>query len=113
MDYPEEQIKELKYSFPNNEIKKCDEAGVDYLLIPAVTLPEGCTPATVDLLFCPTTRDGYASRLFFSERVLCKQSLNWNATVVILGKTWYAYSWRIDGNQSLLKSIFSHLRALR
>jgi hypothetical protein len=113
MNFNEEHLNELKNSFPDKELKMCDDAGISYILIPAVTLPEPCVPNVVDLLYCPTPRDGYSSRLLFAEKIASKNNLNWNTTTVILGKTWYAFSWKIDDNQSLLNSIFGYLRALR
>ena len=113
MGFPQDQLDELKKSFPEKEILMCDEGGVNFLLIPAISLPDGWTPSVVDLLFCPIQRDGYPSRLYFSEKITGKQALNWNTTTVILGRTWYAFSWRIDANQSLLNSIFGYLKALK
>jgi len=113
MNFPEEQVNELKNSFPDNEIQKCEEAGIVYFLIPAVTFPEGCVPNAVDLLYCPTPRDGYIARLFFSEKVTAKQNLNWNGDTVILGRRWFAYSWRIDEKTTLVNTLFVILRALK
>jgi len=113
MNFPAEQVNELKVSFPDNAIQACQEAGVDYFLIPAVAFPEGCVPTSADLLYCPTPRDGYAARLFFSEKVTAKQNLNWNTETVILGRKWFAYSWRIDEKTTLVNTLFVILRALK
>jgi len=105
MTLSEEHVRQLKVSFPDREIKTCDEAGVSYYLIPAVTL----TDRAIDLLFCPAH-----SKLFFSEIVPAKQSLNWNINTVILARTWYAFSWRVDNpNQSPIQLILYCLRPWR
>ncbi len=112
MDNFEGQMSELKNSFPDKDIKVYDEAGIAYIMIPAVMLPETCNPNLVDLLFCPTQRDGYPSRLFFSEKVISKTVRNWNTDTVILGRPWHAFSWKLVVNDNLLKMILGHLRAL-
>jgi hypothetical protein len=81
-------------------------------MIPAVMLPETCSPNVVDLLLCPTQRDGYPSRLFFSEKVMSKTIRNWNTCTVILGRQWQAYSWKLVTNDTYLKMILGHLKAL-
>jgi len=105
MTLSEDDIKQLKSTFPHREIKSSDEAGVTYILIPAVTLSE----KTVDLLFCPGR-----SKLYFSEMVPAKVQPNWNEHPVIFAKTWHAFSWRIDHpHQSPIQLIFYFLRPWR
>jgi hypothetical protein len=60
-----EQFEELQKVYPNAVMAQ--EAGMSYILLPGVQLWEACTPKVVDCLFCPTGRDGYPSRLFFSS----------------------------------------------
>jgi hypothetical protein len=106
-----EQIDELKKMFP--EIKQCQENGHIYFYIPDYTLPEGCKPQKANLLFCPTERDGYNSRLFFSEKITTSKPLNWNANCVrILESNWYAFSWRIAPNMRLAQMFAAHIGGL-
>jgi hypothetical protein len=113
MEFSAEQIERLKNSFPEKEVKVATEGGLPYVLISQMGLPEGCNPSIADLLYCGGPRDGYPSRLFFSATISGGRGLPWNTTTVILGKTWYAYSWRIDTVQDPAQSILTHLRALR
>ena len=112
MTFPEDQVAELKLLCPN--IQHCDEAGRIYLLLPRLSLPEGCSPSTSDALLCPTERDGYPSRLFFAERIKSRTELNWNASGVrILERNWQAYSWKVNPGMRLAQMVAAHLRALR
>lgn len=91
------------------------EAGISYILIPDLVLPKGCAPERVDVLLCPTGRDGYTSRLFFAQRVNGPRPLNWNANGVRIGeKNWHAFSYRIGATASrLAQKLSSHLTALQ
>jgi hypothetical protein len=113
---PEEEVQELKAVF--NEISSCSEGGIEYVLIPKMKMPEGCTPAVVDALLCPKARgDGYESRLFFATKVECshalKQPLNWNGSVRVLEQNWYAYSYKVDANLRLKQMVAAHLGAFK
>lgn len=112
MPFPDEQIAEMKALFPG--VQLAQEGGCSYFLIPALQLPAGCTPATVDALFCPTGRDGYASRLFFAQMIAAPRSRNWNAQGIrILDRNWFAFSWNIKQNGlRLTQAITYHLSAL-
>lgn len=110
--YPEDQVAELKLLCP--DVSRVEEAGCTFLLLPGLYLPEGCNPARTDALLCPTPRDGYASRLFFAERVQSKPERNWNATGVrIAERNWHAYSWKTNPNLRLAQMVAAHLRALQ
>lgn len=110
MSFPDDQIAELKRLCP--DLKQFDEAGRTYLLLLGLNLPTGCSPQRVDALLCPTERDGYASRLFFAERIESTASLNWNAAGVRIGeRNWHAYSWKVGPDLRLLPMIAAHLRA--
>jgi hypothetical protein len=112
MTFPEDQLAELKRLCP--EVRQCEEAGCTYLLLPGLRLPEGCNPSVIDALLCPTTRDGYASRLFFAERVQSRAALNWNANRVrILERNWDAFSWRMSAEPRLIQMLAAHLRAFK
>ena len=94
-----------------------EECGITYLLLPQCTLPGGCQPPVLDTLLCPTCRDGYPSRLFLAQKVIHKgKGQNWNpkGSVVILGREWWAISWKIaPGNDRLLSKVAAHLDALK
>lgn len=112
MSFPSDQIEELKRLFGN--VRAAEEGGTTYFLIPALALPASCTPSNVDALLCPTTRDGYHSRLFFAERIQSPIPRNWNANGVrIIERNWYAFSWKVPENLRLAQIIGVHLRGLR
>lgn len=110
---PQDQIDELKGMYSG--LGLIEEAGVQYILIPNLVLPKGCTPATVDALLCPTSRDGYSSRLFFAQQVAGPKPLNWNANGVRIGdRNWHAFSYRIGASaQRLAQLVSSHITALQ
>jgi len=112
MVFPEDQVAELKLLCP--EVQQCDEGGRTHLLLPGLSLPEGCSPSITDALLCPTERDGYPSRLFFADRIESGTPLNWNANGVrLLERNWHAYSWKVNPNLRLVQMIAAHLRGLR
>lgn len=108
----EDQITELK-SFCS-EVFVGTEGGITYYLLKDFQLKEGCSPIKTDLLLCPTTRDGYPSRLFFADRITSPKQQNWHAsTFRILDRNWFVYSWRLDKPHARLTSMLSaHLGAL-
>lgn len=106
---PEDEIAELKTM--HADISVGQEGNNSFILIPNLHLPDGCSPAVSDVLFCPYPRDGYEARLFFPERV--KAGPNWNTTARILERTWYAYSWSIPKGGRLAQVLAVLLRGLR
>jgi hypothetical protein len=113
MAFPDDQIAELKAAFPG--VSQGDEGGTTYFLLPQVALPAGWTPALIDLLLCPTARDGYPSRLFFAERPSGSKSFNWNAVRFrILERNWDAFSWNLNRTDlRLAQMVAAFLRALQ
>lgn len=112
MAIPEDQVRELASAFAG--VEQHDEGGLMYFLIPALLLPENCSPAIVDALLCPMHRDNYASRMFFAQKIEAKGvTPNWNFDGLILGRKWWAFSWRSDEGQRLCQMIAMYLRALR
>lgn len=113
-----DQIAELKILCPEPEY--FEEGQLPFILLRNHTLPPGTTPAQCDVVLCPRDRDGYPSRLFFSERVsrastaTTKDPLNWNGNARLLERNWVAYSWKVSGGPySLVQLLALHLRALQ
>jgi hypothetical protein len=112
VSFPDDQITELKELF--GEVQQRHEGGVTYFFLPQLRLPDGCTPAQIDALFCPTSHHGYTARLFFAERINSPKSLNWNTNQRILERNWHAFSWEIkQGNLRLAQVVAIILGALR
>lgn len=111
MNFPQDQIDELKRLFP--DINYAAEGGYDYFLIRNVTLSRPCTPEVTDVLLCPNEREGYNSRLYFPMQVQCSKPLNWNGSTFIFDRQWHAFSWKLQPTERrLAQMIASHLRGL-
>src|ERR1043165_5972301 len=94
MPFPQDQVDELKQLFPG--VAHGVEGSAEYFLIPSLRLPQNCTPEIVDALLCPSPRDGYPSRLFFSQLVRCTPNPNWNKqNERILERNWFAFSFKV------------------
>lgn len=111
MDFPIDQIEELKKIAPDLSI--ATEGGYTYILIDNLALPEGCNPAVASVLLCPKPRDSYESRLFFPVIITGCPIRNWNVNLRVLGKNWYAFSWRVAGNRRLAEILIVHLNGLK
>lgn len=111
MNYPQEQINELKRLSPN--VSYAEEGGYHYFLIQGLQLPDGCHPNSSDVLLCPQLREGYQSRLFFPTQVGSSKQLNWNGSTFIFNRQWFAYSWRLQQSDlRLAQMVASHLKGL-
>lgn len=111
MELDPEQIDELRPLCES--VSRADEGGFTYLHLQLLRLPDGCVPATVDALLCPMERDGYASRLFFAERIVTKVTPNWNGACRVLERNWYAFSYRTPKGMRLAQMVATHLKGLR
>lgn len=112
MDIDQEQLAELVQQY--SDVQMAGEGGVNYLLLPQLELPQGCVPSRVDALLCPSTRDGYMSRLFFAELISGGAARNWNVhNLRILERNWYAFSWQTRPNLRLLQMVLAHLEGLK
>lgn len=111
MYFPEEEINELKTVAPNLSVAQ--EGGYTYVHISGLVLPNGCQPAVVDALLCSTQRDGYNSRLFFSQPIASGTVRNWNGNIRVLEQNWYAISWQTQPGLRLVEILSVHLKALR
>jgi|SRR5436309_8549478 len=112
MQFPDNQIEELKHVCP--EARQYGEGGILYFFLPGLRLPDGCSPAQLDALLCPTSHHGYTSRLFFEQLITSPQSRNWSTTARIMERNWHAISWQIpETNLRLAQIVALHLRAFR
>lgn len=90
------------------------EGNIDYVFLPGLHLPAGCSPASIDCLLCLGARDGYDNRLFFAAVVNSPIGRNWNTqNVRILERNWFAYSWRVPNGLRPIELLIGHLRGLR
>jgi hypothetical protein len=110
VEYPQIQIEELKAYCSGISI--LNEAGVSFLCLEELTLPSGCTPAKCNALLCPVGRDGYPSRLYFSEMIKSSYPRNWNVSNARIGEeNWFAFSWRVKlSNPTLAQVLVEHLK---
>ncbi len=89
------------------------DSGTEYFLIPSLAPPLGCVPERVDALLCPTARDGYSSRLFFSQMVAGRGNPNWNRrNERILERNWFAFSFKVPAGLRLAQLVASHMKGL-
>jgi hypothetical protein len=111
VNFAADEVIEMKTAFAG--LATASEGGTGFILIPSLSLPAGCNPPIIDALLCPSPRDGYPSRLFLSSRIMHKgPGQNWNSDQVILGKRWFAVSWRVDQSATRLLAILAaHLEA--
>jgi hypothetical protein len=109
MEYPEEQLHELKRYC--NKLKAVPEGGVIFLFLEGLRLPVGCTPPVCNGLLCPVPRDGYPSRLFLSVQVSPPFTRNWNVSNARIAESnWFAFSWKVDlVNPTLAQLLIAHL----
>ena len=93
------------------------EGGHHYFLLKEVALPETWTPRRVNLLLHPKPRDGYESRLYYSERVVSptqRLDLNWQGQILLFERQWHFMSWRHEAAGLTLHQLIQvHLRAFR
>lgn len=110
--YSDEELETLKLISP--DAMAAEEAGAVVFMLPQLKLPPGCTPDQVDVLLCPTGRDGYPSRLYFAQQVTSPTQRNWNGQWFVLEKNWFAFSWKVAAeNLSLVQTLQEHLEALK
>lgn len=111
MNFSENEIEELKRIAPN--LSFAQEGGYTFILIERLRLPDDCMPEIVNALLCPTPREGYQSRLYFSENITGCPVRNWNGNIRVLERNWYAISWQVPSELRLAEMLLIHLKALR
>jgi len=110
--FSNEELETLKLVSP--EVMSAEEAGAELFMLPQFQLPPGCKPDQVDLLLCPTSRDGYPSRLYFAQQVTSPTPRNWNGQWFVLERHWHAFSWKVTAeNLTLVQILQEHLEALK
>lgn len=109
MTFPAEQLEELARLCPG--VQQAEVGGVTVFKIPALPLPEGCSPGAMEALLYPAPRDGYQSRLFFAEQVRGGPQRNWNGNLSFAGRSWHAISWNTPPDLRLAEMVMVHLRA--
>lgn len=88
--------------------EEMSEAGLPYLLLPKLKLPDG---QIVDGLLSLQPRDGYPTRLFLSMRT--SKTLN-RSCHRILERDWHTWSWTgVDSSLRPVEILLRHLAALR
>jgi hypothetical protein len=97
-------------------VATCAVGDLEYVLMTGLRLP-GCIPAETDALLCLGDRgEGYATRLFFPVEVKPPRPyvLNWNTKGVhILGRSWFAFSWKVPQGHTVVETLNEHLKPLR
>lgn len=112
MSYPDNQIQELKALCPG--VASAEEGGKPFFFLPKLQLPESASIRETDALLCPVLTDGYQSRLYFPQQIGSPKALNWNINnAVILGRPWFAHSWRTRADLRLAQMVLEHLFAFQ
>jgi hypothetical protein len=109
---PQDEVDELKAIYGQAAAAAAEETEITYVRLDGLPMPTGSSPTNVDVLICPVARDGYAARLYFSERVSSTVPLNWNGNAFILGRNWVAFSLNVPANLRLAQIVAVYLRAL-
>ena len=109
MSYPQEQIDELKRYC--TKVSALSEGGIAVLYLEELRLPAGCKPEICDALLCPSAKDSYPSRLYFSAQITGPYTRNWNVTGARIGeKNWWAFSWKVElSAPTLAQLLVAHL----
>jgi hypothetical protein len=112
MEYSKDQLEELKRYC--SKVSTLTEGGVTFLYLEGLRLPEGCHPQVCCGLLCPVARDGYPSRLYFSEQIMSPFARNWNVSNARIGeRNWFAFSWRVElVVPTLAQILVAHLAGL-
>jgi hypothetical protein len=111
-EFPDDQLAELRRLCP--DLKRAAETDCPFFLLPGLSLPDGCSPSSIDALLCPVPRDGYPFRLFFAKRIVTPKKLNWNVDGIrILERNWHAFSWKVEGDLRLLQMVAALLGVMK
>ncbi len=87
------------------------EAGGSLVYLPDLKVESCGTIRTIDGLLCPRARDGYDTRMFYSQQMPVAR--NW-ATHVVMARGWAAHSWSgISSDLPWLDILASHLETIK
>ncbi len=108
--FPDDQVEELRALCP--EAQRTQEGDVVYFRLPKLKLASRLKPNVTDGLLCPSARDGYATRMFFADRIEGANVDNWKP-FHILDQNWHAFSWQgVEATLRLAQMVAEHLRPL-
>ncbi len=116
MTITDEQIESLRRICIGAVIKT--DSGREYIFLPGLKVTINHEQKTLDGLLCPSEREGYKTRLFLSETIADRSTINgkpanWSSQV-ILGRTWYSWSWQgVEATLPLIQMLLAHVGALR
>lgn len=69
------------------------EGDLRLVIVPTLTLPNGCLPERAFAIYVASPTGGYSTRLFFERPIRLKSGVEPNTTaLVLLGRTMYAAS---------------------
>lgn len=94
------------------------EAGYQYVFLPKLKVQVGNETRQLDALLCTCAHSGYPTRLFLEQQVAERQTIgphpaNWSHHV-ILGKSWYSWSWTgVSADLPAVQILLAHLKALK
>lgn len=106
---PSEHLSELQLVCAG--ASEMTEGGQEYIHLPALKLPEGCSVKEVEALLCLSPHSGYVTRLFLAQ----PPGRGANPTShCILGRTWHSWSWNhVPNTLRPAQVLAEHLRGLR
>lgn len=111
MEYPAEQIEELKAYC--NSLGSFREEERTFFRFEGLALPEGCAPASLNAVLQPTEGNGYKSRMYYSQKVVTMAARNWNLEKRLNEENWHSFSWDFDPTgMTLAQILLEHLKAL-
>lgn len=94
------------------------EAGFRYVFLPKLKVRVGDSTRELDALLCLCAHTGYPTRLFLEQQIAERQTIgphpaNWTHHV-ILGRSWYSWSWTgVSADLPAVQILLAHLKALK
>lgn len=111
---PAAQLIRLRGLCPGAELwTEPGPSGGPLVYLPELKVETAGAVRTIDGLLCPRARDGYDTRMFYSEQLPVSPMRNW-APHVVMGRGWHAHSWSgIGADQPWLDILASHLETVK
>ena len=94
------------------------EAGFRYVFLPKLKVRVGENTRELDALLCLCAHTGYPTRLFLEQQIAERQTIgtspaNWT-NHVILGRSWWSWSWTgVSADLPAPQILLAHLKALK